>query len=238
MTSSEPGTPPTKRFLNISTFIDNVRRLTSSNPILSAISGVFLFVLAWAGTNFLDFARNQVLGDANKIRAEALSDQIVERTSRIESQLQQLDTASAENFRATTHEILSELNALKPDLAQFAKDADQLSVRLMDEKASALAATGQSAQVDFALPVSGAITLCPQRFVAGLTRTGIVNGGSDGGAEYAEISLDHQGENLKARLVAGRGARLDVEEAGLVVQYLGPAADESLHRFNFKCLGN
>jgi len=215
--------PPSKRGF----FID-ARALIKKNPILSAASGLAMFILGWAGTIALDTFKNYMLPDPYQARAEALRDEIKGRAASIESKLATLKTADGEEFQATAAAILSEIEALKPDIAQFATQADRMTARLINAKSTELASTGQSGQADFILPSGGGVTLCPERFTMGFNNVSYNNS--------VDVRLSRNGKSEEGRITPGQTVRMDSDETALAVSYLGQIPDADAHRFNFTCL--
>jgi len=82
-----------------------------------------------------------------------------------------LSVVRSEAFMAAARSVMEELEKLRPEITEFADNADRFTKRLSEAKASELAATGQSALADFVLPLGGGITLCPSGFTFAVNRS-------------------------------------------------------------------
>ncbi|KZY46406.1 hypothetical protein A3731_09510 [Roseovarius sp. HI0049] len=221
----------------INGFLHAVKSLVETNPLLSILSGIVLFLVGWFGNLALDTAYRTVFPDQGLIRAQVLREQINAKTDTIGEKLAVMeanlsnvgdDGAEAKAFLAAAETVMRELQGLRPEISQLASDADRYTERLASAKASELASTGQSAQADFVLPYNGSMTLCPSRFTFATTRSNIQN--------HVGMTLSHEGENNGGSFTPGQSIRLDGPDGAVSVGYLGPVPGEELYRFNFTCI--
>ena len=233
-----PDAPPsTPRKGGINAFLHGVKALVEANPLLSILSGVLLFLVGWFGNLALDNVYRAVFPDQNLIRAQVLREQINSKTDTIGAKLEVMeanlskvgsDGEEARVFLAAAETVMRELESLRPEISQLANEADRYTARLASAKASELASTGQSAQADFVLPLTGGMTLCPSRFTFGVVRS------SSPGHVYMTVSQD--GQSNAANVIPGQAVRLNGQGDSVSISYLGPQDDTGLHRFNFSCI--
>ncbi|MDM8166558.1 MAG: hypothetical protein QUV18_11445 [Roseovarius sp.] len=236
--SGAPDTPQTVASKGrINGFVHRVTSVIEANPFLSVLSGLLLFCLGWFGNLLLDSAYRTFFPDQEMIRAQVLREQINAKTDTIgeklvvmEANLSKVgsDGEEAKAFLAAAETVMRELEGLRPEISQLASEADRYTERLASAKASELASTGQSAQADFVLPLTGGMTLCPSRFTFAVTRS------SSPGHVYMTVSQD--GQSNAANVIPGQALRLDGRNDSVSVSYLGPQAASDLHRFNFSCI--
>ena len=222
---------------SIGRFFRGLRGVVQRNPILSRAGLVLLFLLGWFAETVLDTVYNRFFPDAEQLRAQVLRQKIDEKTDTIATQLAAMeaslakagsDGAQAEAFVASAEAVMQELRSLRPEISQFAEDADRFTAQLASAKAAELSSTGQSAQADFTIPNGSGMTLCPQRFTMGFN-----NVSHD---ETVVVRLSRNGDETDNRISPGQSARLDSGNSAVTVSYLGESTDDSKHRFNFSCL--
>lgn len=226
-----------KRGISPSRFIRAVQTIIKGNPILSMISVLLLFLVGWFAEKGLDTLYAQFFPDARQLHAEVLREKISKKTDTIAAQMELLENSianldgsddQAKAFMAEAQSVVQELQSLRPEISQFAEDADMFTARLASAKAVDLSQTGQSSQADFILPLNGGMTLCSDRFTFGVTNTSR--------SDSVILRLSKAGDNNRRIAAVGESLRLDGEASSVSVSYLGPTDDGNLHRFNFSCV--
>lgn len=236
--SPETPEPPVKRpgKRSIGGFLHAVKNLVETNPFLSVLGGILLFLIGWFGELALDTAYRTFFPDQQMVRAQVLREQINTKTDTISQKLSVMeanlskvgsDGEEAKAFLAAAETVMRELEGLRPEISQLASDADRYTARLASAKASELASTGQSAQADFVLPLNGGMTLCPSRFTFAVTRSS--------SPRHVYMTLSQEGQSQAGSVIPGQNLRLDGPSESLTVSYLGPQGDTGAHRFNFAC---